>query len=393
MSYDVFGTGRTALKTSLGRYNGRTGVGTYVMAGANNPFLTSVSSVRRTWNDANGNYKPDCDLTNFASNGECGGISDQNFGKQNPRANRYADDVLHGWDARDFFWDLSTEVQQQFGDGFSMTAGYYRFWYGNFRVTDNLAVAPADYSPYCVTAPTTAGNGQFLPGGGGYQVCGMYDVSPAKYGQVSNLVTQASHFGKQSDTADFIGINVDGRFAELQFGGGLDTGRSVTDQCFSVDSPQQLLHCKVVTPFGGQTQIKFHGSYAFPAGVSVSGNIQNVSGPQILATYTARNPEIASTLGRNLASCGTQVVCNAAAGGIPLIEPGTQFSSRNTDLDMRVSKIVRLGTKSLQLNFDIYNVLNRSGVQNHINSFGSRWLRPTQLQDPRLFQLGGQLTF
>ena len=34
-----------------------------------------------------------------------------------------------------------------------------------------------------------------LPGGGGYQVCGLYDVAPAKFGQVNNLVTRASNYG------------------------------------------------------------------------------------------------------------------------------------------------------------------------------------------------------
>ena len=61
-SYDLFGNGRTALKASLGRYVGKMAV---AVASANNPITTSVNSVNRTWNDANGNYVPDCDLTQF----------------------------------------------------------------------------------------------------------------------------------------------------------------------------------------------------------------------------------------------------------------------------------------------------------------------------------------
>jgi len=61
-SYDLFGSGRTALKASLGRFVGRE---TTVLERANNPVATSVNSANRTWSDANGNYIPDCDLSNF----------------------------------------------------------------------------------------------------------------------------------------------------------------------------------------------------------------------------------------------------------------------------------------------------------------------------------------
>ena len=59
-------------------------------------------------------------------------------------------------------------MHRELGGHMSLVGGYYRNWQGNFRVTDNLAVAPGDYSPYCITAPTDPR----LPGGGGNQVCG-----------------------------------------------------------------------------------------------------------------------------------------------------------------------------------------------------------------------------
>src|SRR5262249_47355791 len=102
-SYILFGDGRTALKASLGRYVGKMAVG---VAEANNPIATSVNSVTRNWSDANGNYIPDCDLRNFGANGECGPISNVNFGKINPSATRYADDLIRGFGTRDYFWIL-----------------------------------------------------------------------------------------------------------------------------------------------------------------------------------------------------------------------------------------------------------------------------------------------
>src|SRR5439155_15249555 len=50
-SYDLFGNGRTALKASIGRYVAKTGT---AVASANNPVLTSVNSITRTWTDLNG---------------------------------------------------------------------------------------------------------------------------------------------------------------------------------------------------------------------------------------------------------------------------------------------------------------------------------------------------
>ena len=57
-----FGTGRTALKASVGRYVGQMNAN---VAAANNPIITSVNPVTRPWTDTNRNFVPDCDLGNF----------------------------------------------------------------------------------------------------------------------------------------------------------------------------------------------------------------------------------------------------------------------------------------------------------------------------------------
>jgi hypothetical protein len=381
-SYDVFGNGRTAIKASFGRYLGVTGVD---IATANNPMFTSVWNAERPWGDANRNYVPDCDLGNRAANGECGPMSDQNFGGTNITT-RYADDVIRGFSERDFLWDLSTELQHELRPGMSVTGGYYRNWNGNFRATDNLAVVPADYSPYCITAPADAR----LPGGGGYQVCGLYDVEPAKFGLVNNLVTQATNYGEQVRVSDFFGLTMNTRFSSgVLLGGGVDTGRTVADNCFVVDSPQQLLNCHVVTPFRAQTQVKLHGSYQLPLDIVVSGVFQNVAGPAVMANYAATTTEIAPSLGRNL-SGGRRTV----AVPVPLIAPQTLFEKRRTQLDVRLTKLVRLGTKSrVRAYVDLYNALNASTTLTVNNTFGSQWRRPTSIMVGRLIQVGGQLTF
>jgi hypothetical protein len=362
-----------------------------------NPISTSVTSATRAWTDLNGNYVPDCNLGNFGSNGECGAISNQNFGKNNPLATRYDPSVLNGYGKRDYNWDFTGEVQHELVQGVALSGGYYRNTGGYFRysfgspfsskqrVTDNLLVTPADYDTYCITAPRNAQ----LPGGGGYQVCGLADINPAKFGQVQNLVTLASNYGTYTSYNDFFNVTLDARLTHrIRLGGGIDTGRSVVDRCFVVDSPQELLNCRVVTPFKAQTQFKLHGIVPLPGDVAASFLFQNLAGPSYDANYSATNADIAPSLGRNLAGN-----VQAVTIPIPLVPPQTLFEDRVSRLDLRVSKVFTVGRFRVRGNVDAYNVLNANSVRSVLSTYGARWRTPTQILDPRLVEVGGTISF
>jgi hypothetical protein len=391
-AYDLFGNGRTALKVQLGRYVAKTNVD---VPAANNPLTTSVGSASRTWTDSNKNYVPDCDLGNFAANGECLAINNQFFGKNNPLATRWADDVLHGWGVRDSNWDFSSEIQHQLRPSLSVTTGYYFNTGGYYRNTaslsknrdtDNVLVGPADFDQYCITAPSDPR----LPGGGGYKVCGMYDISQAKFGQVESLVANAKNYGKPSYQNHFVSASIDGRLRRgARLGGGFDTGWSVRDTCYVVDSPQEMLNCRVVNPFKAQTQVKLNGSFPLPYDMVVAGTFQNLSGPSYDANYLATTAEVLPSLGRNLAG-GARTV---ASPGVPLVAPNTLFEGRTTRLDMRVSKIFKMTHYRLQLNLDAYNALNSSAILSVNSTFDARWRQPNAVLDPRLLQISGQLSF
>lgn len=377
-SYDLFGNGRTALKASFARYVGRE---TTVYSRANNPLTTSVNQANRAWNDANGNFVPDCDLINFAGNGECGPIDNVNFGKTNPRAVQYADDLLRGFGVRDYFWDFAAEVQHELRQGVSVKGGYYRNWSDHFGqlprgedtvgVIDNLAIGPEDFDPFCLMAPVDPR----LPGGGGFEVCGLYDIKPAKFGVGDLLVTRASNYGDgKRRQSDFFTGSVRTRLARgLELSASVDTGRTLEDLCFVVDSPQSLLHCKRITPFSGQTDIKINGVFPLPGGIVVSAIFENLSGANYAADYQVSNAQIAPSLGRSLAACGTRAVCTATVT-VPLIAPRTVFNDRRNLLDLRLTKIFSLGSgKRLRANFDIYNVMNEASVLVPNNNYGAFW--------------------
>jgi carboxypeptidase family protein len=388
-AYDLFGTGRTAIKLAIGRYVAKTNVD---VPAANNPITTSVISANRQWRDTNRNYVPDCDLGNFADNGECGPIDNQFFGKNNPRAQRWDEGVLRGWGVRDSNWDFSSELQHQLREGLSVTTGYYFNTGGYYRNSaslsknrdvDNVLVGPADYDHFCVTAPKDPR----LPNGGGYQVCGLYDIKTTKFGQVEEVVALARNYGDPQYQNHFVNGTFDLRLpGGAKFGGGVDTGWSLRDTCYVVDTPRELLNCRVINPWRAQTQVKVNGSYPLPWDILVAGTFQNLSGPAYEANWDAPTSEVRASLGRDLAG-GTATV------NVPLVEPNTLFDGRTTRLDLRVSKILRYGTKRLQINLDAYNALNSSAILSVNSTFDARWRQPNSVIDPRLLQVSGQLSW
>jgi hypothetical protein len=251
----------------------------------------------------------------------------------------------------------------------------------------------------------------------------LYDVSPSKLGQVTNLVSRASDFGDVRLVNDFFNVNVTTRLGKgVQLGGGVDTGRVTYDNCIVVSNPQEGNYarlsgalnapappgvpagvptkCSFTLPFSGQTQVKAFGSYPLPWDFVVSGTLQNVAGPMITATWNAPNSAIASSLGRNLAACGAAAVCTATAQ-VPLIDPGTMYEPRRTQIDLRLTKRFRLAERStLEASLDLYNAFNSDAVLNLNRTYGSQWLRP--IGDPytggavlqgRLVQFAGRWTF
>ena len=418
LSYDLKGNGQTALKFAVGRYV-ETRLGNLVQR--LNAISTSVNNARRNWNDANGDFIPDCDLTSSAANGECGSISDNNFGQINPGATVYSDEVTQGFSNRNFVWDMSAEVVQELAPGVSLTAGYYRNWAGNWNVNDNVAIGPDDFDTFCATAPMDSR----LPNGGGYEVCGLYDISKAARGQGTTLVQSADSFigstsgvtcGAQRDsngtapdagsncgTNDFIGVSIDTRFTNgAQLGGGFDTGRSVINTCFVVDSPQAMLNCDTEIPWKAHHNVKFFGSYPLPADIQVSFTFQSVAGQHYEANYSVPNNDISASLGRNLSACSNATgSCNSTVT-IPLIAPYTQFLDRRNQLDLRFGKGITIGGARLRGNLDLYNVTNGNQVLGGNSTFGPSWLFPSGQQTNggvdailpgRVLHLSGSLDF
>ena len=380
LAYDVFGTGKTALKVSLNKY--LAGYGTSGLASDPNPVLNQVTAATRTWNDLNRDYVPNCDLLNPDPNGECLGLSDRNFGTVR-QGSTFARDVTRGWNARDFNWEFSAGVQQELLPRVSLDVSYFRRAYGNFRVTDNLTVGPADYNPFSLTVPADAR----LPNGGGHTISGLYDLHPTRFGlPANNLVTLARNYGDQIEVFNGVDVNVSSRLRNgLLAQGGVSFGTTTTDNCeivAKVDNPSPL-YCHVETPF--QPNVKALAAYTVPrVDVQVSGTFQSLPGAQLAANFVAGNALVAPSLGRNL-SGGVNTTVN-------IIEPGTLYGERLNQLDFRVARLFRFGARRAVINLDLYNLFNAATVLAYSNQYAALF-RPQSILQARFAKVSAQLDF
>jgi hypothetical protein len=383
-AYDLFGTGKTALKVSLNRYLIAMGpdVGFIQLA---NPTRNLVTSTTRSWNDANRDFTPNCDLMNRAVNGECGAVASTDFGTVVSRIS-YDDETLNGWGKRNYNWEFSAGVQHELLPRVSVDVSYFRREFGNFVITDNLALTAADYDQFSVTAPADSR----LPGGGGYVVSGLYDLKPAMFGVPSqNYVTLSSKFGEQRDYWQGADFTVNARSnGGLTFQGGVSTGRRVADDCDireKLGNNPSLLYCHVTEAF--LTQVKGMAAYTIPrVDLQVSATYQTKPGPQIAANYNAPNAAVAPSLGRPLSGGRANVTVN-------LVEPGTLYGERLHQLDLRFSKLVPFAGNRTRLNFDLYNAFNSSTVLTQNPSFGPAWQRPTLIMVARFIKFSAQVNF
>ena len=410
-AYDLFGNGKTAIKFNIGRFVGGEAVD---IASANHPVNSSVNATTRTWADANGNYVPDCDLRSPNANDECGRIDNLNFGLNNPNAYRFDPNLLTGWGKRNLTWQAQATVQHELRPGMAVNAGYFRTWYGNFRVTSNQALTPADFDAYCITGPSDPR----LPGSGG-QICGLFDVKPDKFGQSRQVVELASNYGDWTEVYHGIDLTLTARMRKLFLTGGLNTGRTEVDYCSVVKTNPQVLpgvattatagtvaftapridsFCDLVTPWRAQTQFKLAGVYELPYQIEASVAYQHFPGitPGVgttggSASIVANNALIAPSLKRNLAAGSTATVV------VDVMPQYQRYEGATDQFDIRFIKAVRVAGKRLQGIFDIYNAFNARPVlavnTRYSGATGGAWLTPTSTLVGRLVKFGVQFDF
>jgi hypothetical protein len=413
VAYDLFGNGKTAVRFNIGKYLEA------ITASNNdldmNPLIRTATNTTRGWTDTDRDYVPDCDLNSPAANGECARMDNQSLGQ--PVFSRSFDpNYVGGWGSRAYNWGLGLAVQHEVVPRVSLTVAYNRNWWGNWYVVDNRSTNLEDYTPFSIRAPLDPR----LPDGGGYTISGLYNLVPAKVGLVDELAQSSENFANQTENWQGIDVSVQARLRNgLTIQGGTSTGRRLADGCgvraqlpelgagptgitnSSVTANVNALgggpyalsvinpYCRIAEPY--RTDFRGLVSYIVPKlDVQVAATWASIPGDSLRADFAVNNAWIAAgpqPLGRNLT--GASVI------RVNLIEPATLWGERQNNIDLRIAKVVNLGTTRAQVGVDVFNLLNADTVTNYNYGFvaGGSWLTPTAITPARYARIAVQVDF
>ena len=416
-AYDVFGTGKTAIKANVGQYLQGAWTGdAYTISNAGSTLVTTVN---RQWSDPNGNRVAECDFLNPLANGECGAWSANNWGSFN-QTTAVNPDVLTGWGVRNRDWQIGLGVQQEIAPQVSIEVTYNRRIWSNFFTTHNRALTAADYDEVTLIAPAD----DRLPNGGGYPVTFLTRNTRSALGATDSYYTTTDDFGGETHYWHGVDMSVNARMRNgLSLQGGTSTGRGVADTCdmytsrfgrpmaptlgtaavpvIAVGIVDGVRACDLAEPW--LTSVRGLAAYTVPkVDVLISAIFRSQANAQPGADPGTNGASRTATYRMNaaqfLAATGRPLATGLATQDVNLVLPGTVYGDRINVVDMRFAKILRFGKTRTNVGMDLYNLFNANTATTYETVYdpatnGARWMQPTAVLLPRFMRFNVQVDF
>jgi len=344
-SYDLFGSGRTAIKGNLGSYVQSQGTG---YAATYNPVV--ITTDVRTWTDSN--------RDDIAQESELGPTSNRAFGirqNQNPAPGI----------ARPYQWVYDLAFQHELVRGVGVSVSYNRRDFYKTVWTQNLAAPLSAYTLASVPDPQQPG--QTIP---------IYNLAPAALGLVDLLDDNSANNRMYYQGVD---VTVNLRYRGATVNGGTSTGRTLSITC-DVQDPNNLRFCDQTTydvPF--RTLFRLSGTYGLPFGIRASAVFQSIPGAPRQLTYVVTRTQLP-----------TLVQASVTAR---LNQPNTLFLDTVNQLDVSFSKTVKAGDVDVRPEVGFFNALNANPVTTQTNAFGPALDHVTAILPGRLIRVGLTLKF
>src|SRR5436309_9279634 len=379
--FDVFGTGKTAVRLGFNRYQA---AATTTFASLFNP-AQYLNTFTATWSDLNGDdiaqgpkgcvyLAPGCEI-NFASipaNFGVASLAQYDPNVKRPYVNQFnigaTHELLPGMSvSADWFHNLSKQIWEQNN---ILRPGTFA----------NGTVTNSSYRPVTIFSPID-----------GTPIT-MYDPLDATVSRaVQNVVTNDPNLSQVYNAFEF---NMNARLPQgVRVFGGTATDRSVANTCSGAATNPNFLvniggvkHCDESTSgIPWRTQFKLAGTVPLPwLGVIVSGSYQAlpgyILGVSALTAGGAGAPNFTDFSGRSgywpVSSSTRYTVCpgNSASQGcvvgalvapglltplnVPIVSPDTQLTPRINQVDFSIAKRLTIGRLRFDPKLDIFNLFN-----------------------------------
>ena len=408
--YDLFGDQKTALKFSVGKYMqaGSTG-----FSESYNPLQLTTASV--SWTDLNRDGVPQGELGCVYLSAGC----EINLAQL---PNGFGVASLANFDPgmkRMYNIETAVSVQRELFTGVSVSGGWFHRDFKNLRRRVNVLQSFADYTPFTMFSPI---DGSAIT---------YYNVSAAARSRVNAVDGNATSDRKMWFNGFEYNFNARLPRGATLFGGGMSE-RTIAQVCDEAFNPNNLLYCDQTRsgiPF--RTQFKIAGTVPVTYGIQVGFSFQSLPGygygmgalsgreggptgptgqPSALqlntpngvgtvwlitpaTTYSASSPCVAQ--GKCTAGQLVDPGMNVASLSVPLIAPNTEFGDRINQLDLNVTRTIRIGRSSVQPKLDLFNALNVSPVYavRSLNFGTASYLQPSSILVGRVFQVGAIVKF
>lgn len=376
--YDLFGNGRTALKTSWSKYyrnyDGDIAANAYGRAGER--------SERRTWLDAD--LTPGTNTRSgrvLPTNGD--GIAQDNEIGISPSGGMFANpdrpDRRALNLARQYNDEFTAGAQHQVTPRLAVGAMFYKRKIADLAFQDRTNISLADYTRFEVPMPDVSRDPDVAAVLKAGEMVPVYNLNPAKLGVFNIGVVDRS-----DTTNDTLYTGFEASFNTRLPGGAMLFGSWTAEHtlqrwCDNNDNPNGPITTGqfnptsattgVDSPLGGrycdQTQFdypfrhefKFAGNYTFPYGIDLGAVMQSYAGQERVILWQPA----ASLFPGGVRTQAETFVVNP---------PGSIFYDRWNQLDINVKKNFRHNNKVLTFQVDIFNVLNTNPIRGANNNVG-----------------------
>ena len=363
-TYDLTGSGRTAIKFSASRYGLQVGIDRVTNV---NPM--GVGSADCPWTDPNGNRKYDVGEINLAT---CPAFSGGS---------------VTGYDPNGVDWPYSDEitagVETQLPGAVRMGAMFYYRTNRKQMGQVNTSQPASRYTKYTVNIPNGPGGTVANPKP---TTAEIYNIDPAVNSLTTNVRDNVDYLDTEYKGVEFTATKRFSRKWQMQMGftlgkneGGVSGGNDLND-------PNNTRFPTGIIGNDSEQALRLSGSYILPFDIDISGSLVANNGYPYVSTYS---------LTRALAAA-QGITLTRASQSIQLSRRGDERLDNVNLLDIRLAKNFRFGGRSFKPQIDFFNVMNADTVVNITNAVGGSYLLPSggdPILSPRIIRIGFSLNF